>query len=227
MTDLLPIPPPEIVPAGAAAISPELLAGQLAASSIKMYRRDWAAYADWCAGAACPPGEASSLARWRAHLAGGTDLAPNTINRMLSAVKRVAKEAHAQGFLSAEGAAAFAAIVGVKALALKARSRAHARTRIEPADMRRLCEAPDRTTLKGLRDAALLATLASSAVRVSELCALQVGSILHRKSGYLVTVLGKTDVEPREAPLSREAYALIQEWIKARPVLSAYVFTGF
>src|SRR3954463_6144271 len=109
MTDIV-HRPASVVPASSEAISPELLAGQLAESSIRMYRRDWAAYTTWCTEAGCPPGEASSLARWRAHLAAGTTLAPNTINRMLSAVKRVAKEAHAQGFLSGEGAAAFAAI---------------------------------------------------------------------------------------------------------------------
>jgi integrase len=48
------------------------------------------------------------------------------------------------------------------------------RTPITPEDMRRLCSLPDRSTLSGKRDAALLATLASSGLRVSELASLTV-----------------------------------------------------
>jgi integrase len=43
-------------------------------------------------------------------------------------------------------------------------------------------------------------------------------------------VLGKNDVEPREAPLSKEARRRIDAWLAARAaagVVSEYVFTGF
>lgn len=209
------------------AVDAGLLAGQLTASSIAMYRRDWAAYAAWCAGADQSPFIATSLARWRTHLAEGTTLAPATINRMLSACKRLVTEGSRQGFLPAELAAAFAEVQGVKARALKGRQRSGTRTRIEPAEMRRLCDAPDATTLRGQRDRAMLATLASSGVRIAELVGLQVQDLHSRKGGYLVTVLGKTDTVPREAPLTGEAYHLIQVWLQARPVISTYLFTAF
>jgi integrase len=203
-----------------------ILAGQLAPSSIGKYRQDFTAYVIWCGSpeAALKP---SSLARWRAHLANGTALSPATINRMISAVKRIMKEAASQGYLDAERALAFAGVAGVKPQALRSRQRPHARTRIEPADMRRLCSAPDLSTPVGKRDAALLATLASSGLRVSELVGLQVGSIYHRGGGYFVSVCGKNDVQAREAPLSKEAYRLIREWIASRPVLSPFIFTSF
>jgi site-specific recombinase XerD len=84
--------------------------------------------------------------------------------------------------------------------------------------MRRLCDAPDRSTLKGLRDAALLHTLASSGVRVSEAATLTIEQVVQKtnngKAGYLLLVRGKTDEEAREAPLSPEAYAAILAWRK-------------
>lgn len=71
---------------------PSMLAGQLAPSSIRMYRRDYLAYLAFAESptAAMDP---VTLARWRATLAADTALSPNTINRMLSAVKRVTTEA--------------------------------------------------------------------------------------------------------------------------------------
>jgi len=160
-------------------------------------------------------------------LATDTTLSPNTINRMLAAVKRMVKEAAVQGYLSHDTALAFAKIEGVKVVALKERIKPHARTRITPVDMRRLCDAPDATTLKGVRDQALLATLASSALRVDELATLTVEQIVPQGRGYLLRILGKNDVEHRDAPLSREAHDLIQVWLAARPVASSAIFTSF
>ncbi len=69
-----------------------ILAGQVAPSSVKTYRRDFAAYAAF-AGDPETAKDPITLARWRAHLAGETSCSPRTINRMLSAVKRLMAEA--------------------------------------------------------------------------------------------------------------------------------------
>jgi site-specific recombinase XerD len=90
-------------------------------------------------------------------------------------------------------------------VALRERLRSHNRVRIEPLDMRRVCELPDRSTLIGLRDAALLATLASSALRVAELAGLRAKDVVSRRGGWLLLVLGNSDKEVREAPLARDA----------------------
>jgi integrase/recombinase XerD len=218
-----------VEPAGAVAVlDPAMLAGQLAPSSIAQYRADMRHYGAWCQAQALDPLDASTLAQYRAALAAPDQpYSPATINRRLAAVKRLVKEAASQGRLDGDTAARFAGVEGVKASALRDRRRAHARTRIAPADMRRLCTAPDLSTPRGLRDAALLAVLASSGCRISEVCGLQVGNLYARAGGYFVSVLGKGQAEPREAPLSKEAYELVQRWIGARPVLSVYVFIGW
>lgn len=204
----------------------EILAGQLAPSSIAMYHRDFVAYLDF-AGNPEAALLSATLARWRAYLAQETTKSPNTINRMISAVKRLMREAAAQGYIDYQTAAAFDQISGVKTAALKNRIKANARVRIEPADMREVCDTPEPDRLIGVRDAALLASLASSGLRVSELATLTQAQVRPKGSSYIVMVKGKNDVDYREAPLSREAHSLIAEWLAARPVASEYIFTSF
>jgi integrase/recombinase XerD len=205
----------------------DLLAGQLTTSSIAMYRRDTRAYADFAEAQALPQFDAQTLVAWRDHLATTTTKSPNTINRMLSAVRRVVKEAAARHYLDAAIALEFASIPGVSMKALKERLKMFARTRITPDDMRLLCEAPKSTTLIGKRDRALLATLASSGLRASELATLTIGQIERQGQGYLLKVQGKTDIEYRDAYLSIEAKELIDAWLTSRPVESLYIFTSF
>lgn len=203
-----------------------LLAGQLAPSSIAMYQRDFAAYAAF-AGSAAALLDPATLARWRTHLAQETAMSPNTINRMLSAVKRLLREAAAQGYVAHEVAAAFSEVSGVKAAALKERIKENARVRIEPVAMRTVCDAPESARLIGLRDAALLSTLASSGMRVSEVAGLRTQQVRSKGAGFVVLVRGKNDVDFREAPLSREAHGHITTWLAERPIQSDYIFTAF
>ena len=62
---------------------------------------------------------------------------------MLSAVKRIVKEAAIQGYVTHEVAESFGTVQGVKVKALKKRLKDHARTKITAENMRRLCEAPN------------------------------------------------------------------------------------
>lgn len=209
------------------ALSADLLAGQLAPGSIAKYRQDWGAYTTWCTDAGAAPLDPASLSQWRAVLASETRCSPHTINRRLAAVKRIVKEGAAQGVVDSPIALQFAAVAGVKPGALRDRLKPHARTRISPADMRRLCDTPDPATARGLRDRALLHTLAASGVRIAELAGLQLADITARDGGYFLQVLGKGQAEPREAHLTGEAHNAILAWVAARPVRSPYVFTSF
>jgi integrase/recombinase XerD len=204
-----------------------LLAGQLAESSIAMYKRDVAAYVEYAEAQGLDPLHPLTLAAWRDSLALDSSMSPNTINRMLSAVKRIVKQAASKELIDETISFKFHNIEGVKVKALKSRLKQHGRTRISPEDMRTLCQVPDANTLTGKRDQALLATLASSGLRASELANLTGEQIQRRGKGYFLQVIGKTDTEPRDAHLSVEAYHLIQEWLAARPVSSPYIFTSF
>ena len=203
-----------------------ILTGHLAPASLVKYHQAQRAYLAFCATPAQAL-QATSLARWRTHLAQHTRLSPHTINRLLASVKRLVKEAAAQGYVDVVTAAAFASVAGVKPQALKDRLKTTTRTRITPGQMRLLCEAPDPQTLRGRRDRALLATLASSGCRVSEVVTLRTEQISARAGRFVLQVLGKNQTAPREAPLSQEASMLIEAWLARRPVESPYIFTSF
>jgi len=211
--------------------SPQLLTGRLAASTVAMYTRDCAAYVAFCGYDGVAAGQAETLRRWRTYLVEDTRLSPHTINRMLAAVKRVLKEAVVQGIVAPAGVGACATVEGVSVVALRQRLKATARVRLTPAQMRQLCDAPDPTTLLGLRDRALLATLAGSGCRISEVVTLTVGQVSARDGGYVLQVLGKGQAQPREAPLSQEAYTHLQTWLTQRTAqgvgLTPALFTAF
>lgn len=225
-TPQLSLVPRPAAPADLTLPDPTILAGQLAPASIATYRRDFAAYVAFAetTAAALDP---ITLARWRAHLATQTTYSPNTINRMLAAIKKLMKEAGQQGYLDRDSAAAFQDVPGVRVVAMKQRTRQHARTKITPGQMRALCDAPDQTTMRGMRDAALLATMASSGARIAEVVSLTVGQLITKDKGFMISIRGKNDVDYREAPLSREAHRLITAWLHVRPVLSTFVFTSW
>lgn len=204
-----------------------ILAGSIAPSSMKMYERDFRAYLDYAVTPEMAV-QASTLAKWRTHLATDTTLSPNTINRMMSAVKRLMDEAETQGYVVKGTSEEFKRVHGVKVEALKYRQKVNARVRISPEEMRTLCSLPDLLTSIGLRDAALLHTLASSGLRIDELATLKQEHVhMVSKAGYQVSVMGKNDREYRAAPLSSEAYSAIQAWLKVRPIESPYLFTGY
>jgi integrase/recombinase XerD len=203
-----------------------LLAGQLAPAAIVGYTRDLTAYLQFCAEGEGPsPLQASSLARWRTHLAQETRLAAATINRRVSVIKRLVREAAVQGYVDPATAGAFTQIRGVMPRAMKDRMKIP--LRITPAQMRLLCDAPERRTLRGRRDRALLHTLATSGCRVSEVCTLTSAQVQAWDRSYVVSVLGKNQTRPRLAPLSPEAYMLLEAWMAHRTVESPYIFTRF
>jgi len=120
-------------------------------------------------------------------------------------------EAGQQGCIGS--AAQFADVLGVRTVAMKDRLKQHSRTKISPVQVRRLCDTPDRATSIEMRDAALLATIASSGARITEIVTLTPGQLIPRGPSWMISIQGKNDAEPRDAPLSKEAHSLIVAWI--------------
>lgn len=205
-----------------------ILAGMLSPSSLTRYRQYFGSYVDF-AGSMDRATMPETLAAWRQYLVEETEYKPSYINTQIYAVKRVMQEAGEFGYISREDALAFAAVKGVKPKALKNRGKPgkRGRTRITPDAMRALVEAPDVSTLVGLRDRAMLLTLATAGLRVGEMCHLKRGDIEARDGGYVVLVMGKNATEPEEAPIAIEAVDAIDAWLGARTVESEFVFTSF
>lgn len=223
---------PEPIKPAVTASFVNFLAGSLAESSIKQYQWDIGAYAAFAHEHNLSELDALTLETWRDYLiqdyrtAEGTLLSPNSINRMLSAVKRVIQEAARRRLIDMPAWHYFELVPPVSVRDLRDRLKKNAHVRITPDDMRRLCDAPDRTDLLGLRDAALLATLASSGIRREEVATLTQGQIAKEENGYVLLITGKSEVTAVKVPLSDEAYDLIREWIARRPIESRYIFTS-
>jgi len=84
---------------------------------------------------------------------------------------------------------------------------------LELDDVKRLLSAPDAATLLGARDQAMLETLYSTGVRVSELVALEVGDV--DATGECLRIRGKGRKE-RISPISQTALTTIQRYLEMR-----------
>lgn len=93
---------------------------------------------------------------------------------------------------------------------------------IEYADLERFLAAPAQNTLRGLRDRAILETLFSTGLRISELCNLD--RYLNLNRGEL-TVRGKGE-KLRVVFLSDRAKAAIKNWLEKRMDTLEYLFVS-
>ena len=215
-----------------------ILARRLNPDSLRVYCRDFYAYLQFAGSVslALVPG---TLARWVTHLSDeatvseqtGRPYSPNTINRMATSVRRIMREASLQGYLDPESVKGFHAVEGASRKALKGRLRPHNRVRITREQMREITDLAktEADRLIGLRNWALLLTLSTSGLRVEPLRTLTTEQLVYRPhlQRHVLVVRSKNETEPRDVPLSPEAYAAIEQWLAARPVDSAYLFTRF
>ena len=202
------------------------IAHSLTESTLAMYARDFSAYLDYAQEQGLSPLAPATLAAFRDHMIFHSTKSPLTINRMLSAVRRIMQEAFARKYIDSNAAYAFEHLGGESVTRLKDRMRHSKSIPISRQQMQLLCSQPDTSTLVGKRDRALLLTLATSGVRASECGGLRVDRIFHKENGYIIQVMGKKDIEYRDANLAPQAYTAIQTWLGARGIDSPYVFTS-
>jgi len=142
---------------------------------------------------------------WRDHLT-QQDLANDTIRRKLAALSSL------YAYLCDRNAVLHNPVLGVK------RPRSMNREGVTPAlgdhQVRDLLKAPPESTLKGLRDRAILATLLYHGLRCEELCTLRVGDVHQREGVPHIRVEGKGD-KVRYLPLHPLAQRLITAYLTA------------
>lgn len=224
-----------------------ILAGTKSANTIEQYRLHFASYCAF-AGTFAEAIRPAALARWRQALfeVGYTDrqgkakaYSVNAINQRLASIRGVMAEAAQQGYIPHAVADEFKAVKGLTVKANKERRNQHARTRISRQDMQRIIEAPDTNTNAGKMHKALLLTLATGGMRISEAVTLKMSQIEwmeltddngNPSFGWVVQVAGKNQVEEKPRALSHKAKLAIDAWLASRKALSVeseYIFTGF
>jgi len=112
--------------------------------------------------------------RYRIHLE-SRQLAPNTINGRLAAVRRLAYEAADSGLLSPDLAAGIRRVKGAKCLGVRLGNW------LTATQARALWQVPDPSTLKGKRDRALLGILLGCGLRRREAAELEFAHIQQRE----------------------------------------------
>lgn len=208
----------------------DMMAGQLSKPTIHAYEADLKRYAKFCRQNQIPPANSTSFYRWTTHMAEHTTLSPRTINRRIAAVKTIFKHAALSGHITPDIAGKIELIPGVSERALRDRLKKNNHTKIEPGQMADILHACQPYDLRSLRDLAILKTLATSGIRRSELLTIKREDIVKRDAGYIIRILGKTDIEPREAPLGKTAHDAIIDWLNMRRVAGIdthHIFTSF
>jgi len=114
------------------------------------------------------------------------DLAPSTVNVRLSAVRKLVSEARASGMLGVDEAARLTDVPNIRQQGTRLGNW------LTREQARELLTVPDRSTLKGKRDYAILALLVGCALRRQELATLDVQTIQTREGRWvLADLVGK------------------------------------
>jgi integrase len=136
-------------------------------------------------------------------------LSPSTINVRLAAVRKLIGEARRNGILGAEQAAQMADVPNARQQGTRL---GNWLTRDQAKE---LLTVPDRTTLKGKRDAAILALLVGCALRRAELAALCLENIQQREGRWVIADLTGKGGRIRTVAIPIWVKQLIDAWTAA------------
>ena len=145
-------------------------------------------------------------------------LAPATINLRLAAVRRLAYEASDNGLLSPDLAASIRRVKGAKRLGVRLGNW------LTPELSKRLLDAPDRETLKGKRDSAMLALLLGCGLRRSGLIGLRLNDLQKRDDHWAIIDLFGKGGHIRTVPVPAWVKACLDEWLSAAKIEDGMVF---
>jgi len=145
-------------------------------------------------------------------------LAPSTINQRMSAIRKLAQEAADNGLVEQTLANGIARVKGVKQQGVKSGNW------LTKAQAQTLINSPDTSTLKGLRDRAILAVMIGAGLRRSEVAFLSLKDIQQREGRWvIVDIMGKGN-RVRTVPIPTWAKVAIDEWGLCAGFTAGYVF---
>jgi integrase len=155
--------------------------------------------------------------RYRIHLEQRA-YAPSTINLRLAAVRRIAYEAADAGLLSPELAASIRRVKGVRRIGVRLGNW------LTPEQGRRLLEPARPSTLRELRDHAMIAMLIGCGLRRAELLALRLESIQQREDHWVIADLVGKAGHVRTVPIPTWVKGAVDAWTEAANIPSGRVF---
>jgi site-specific recombinase XerD len=185
--------------------------------SRRAYERGLVDFFLWHRGVGRPKLSKAVVQRYAAELR-DAGMAASSVNQRLSAIRKLAAEAADNGALDPQAANGIRAVKGARA---EGRRTGNWLTREEAQGW---LGAPDKRTMRGRRDRALLAVLIGCGLRRSEAAGLSFGHVQQRDGRWvLVDLVGKRD-KVRSVPMPNWAKAAIDEWSAASGVADGLVF---
>lgn len=157
------------------------------------------------------------VTRYRIHLEHQL-LAPGTINVRLAAVRRLAYEAADTGLLSPDLAAGIRRVKGVKKLGMRLGNW------LTVDEARSLWQLPNRNTVKGKRDRAILATLLGCGLRRRELIDLTFDHIQRREDHWAIVDLVGKGGHIRTVPMPDWVKQTIDDWLAIAQIAQGKIF---
>lgn len=189
----------------------ELIANVIADRSFgtaQKYTERLAHFVRWLRESGAPLGDKRTIAAYKKTLAIEGKSA-STINGHLVAVRALLREAADLGWLDEHAADRAASVAGVKEKGTRAGNW------LSASEAQALLDLPDRKTIKGKRDRALLGVMLFCGLRRSELAALTIGHLQTREGHNVIADMIGKGGRVRTVKLPVAVRRAIDEWLQA------------
>lgn len=171
----------------------------------RAYGRAITDFLAWHDSAGRPPLVKATVQAYRTHLL-TNGLKPASVNQRLAAVKKLAREAADNDLLDP------VYLVGIEKVPGAKQQGRRAGRWLTVAEAQELLTAPDTTTLKGLRDRAVLAVALGAGLRRSEIIALTFAHLQQREGRWAIVDLVGKHGRIRSVPIPRWVMQTIEAW---------------
>jgi len=178
-----------------------------------LYARALGDFFAWREAQGQPPFCRAAVQAHRAHLE-GRGYAPASVNQRLAALRKLAREAAANGLLDAETAAGIVQVPGVRQQGTRAGNW------LTRSQARALLQCPDPRTRKGLRDRVILGLLAGCGLRRGEAAALTLEDLQQRDGRWTLPDLRGKHGRIRSVPVPAWVKQAIDRWSEAAGIRS-------
>jgi site-specific recombinase XerD len=176
--------------------------------SQRAYERALTDFCTWYDSQGRPGLKKAIVNQYKAQLV-SVGLAPSTINQRLSAIRKLATEAADNGYFDPNLAAGIGRVQGVSNGGRQAQA---------------LLNAPDPSTLKGLRDRAILAVLLGGALRRAECARLNMEHFQQREGRWVILDLVGKRNKRRTVPIPSWVKVAVDAWTEAAGIETGRVF---
>lgn len=196
----------------------DLVADGLTSDHSKVaYRKALVDFMGWYQDQGKPGLNKAIVQRYRTSLI-DSKLSAASINLKLSAIRKLAAEAADNGILGPTIAAGIDRVKGVSQLGVRTGNW------LDRKQAQLLLNSPDISTLKGLRDRAILAVMLGGGLRRSEIAMLTVEHIQQRDGRWvIVDLVGKRN-HIRSVPIPAWTKKSIDEWLAAANITTGFIF---